>query len=133
MTATGAGSKNDDKFREAYDQAPWRSVILCRDNLIVNDGIVAQEEKALNLARSYGVEDREEVSLMSTACCADSAVLAMKPLYKCSGEHLSRHLVKIAHVLESGRTFARYLAELKAEIAEFFELKQLSKGVLSLY
>ena len=122
LSAAGVGRKHGLELQQEFQRIPWKTMLLVRDNLGVNSGIVGLEEEILLSELAMGAVDGP--SLLSISCCAHSAVLAMKPLYA-SLDGLPGQLVKLAHVLESGRTARSFVEELQKEVSEHFVYKEV--------
>ena len=109
LTAQGPGAKwtaNADTLAETLEQVPWRTMVVCRDNLAVNDCVVAAEERLLQWRRENGGGDKIPC-LLSVNCCCHSAVLAQRPLLN-AVRNLPGIIVKLGHLLESHRTQERF-------------------------
>ena len=108
LTARGVGKclmGSVEGIQEAVSSTPWKQIFFVRDNLVVNDCILClEEESAASAARwmSAANRDTEQTCILSMSCLAHSAVLGMKPIME-SLDRLPSMLVKLSHVLESGR------------------------------
>ena len=52
----------------------WPTIFMTRDNLGVNDCIIAAEENTLELMERAAVGNSSETTLLNAGCCAHSAV-----------------------------------------------------------
>ena len=127
LSARGCGSKvtASSQLGDVISCSPWRHIVMVKDNLVVNDCIVALEERSLAVLNSQALEDTCIITLLPISCCAHSAVLALKPLYA-GLDDLPSKLVKLAHLLESGRVASSYISALKAEVAHRFEFREVA-------
>ena len=121
MTARGAGAKvtASSSLAEAVRQAPWRTIVVSRDNLVVNNCLMCLEEEVVGAARALDDDQNtdRDITMISFNCCCHSAVLAMKPMFTCLDD-VPAKLVKLAHILESGRVSSSYLEQIAAVIDE---------------
>jgi hypothetical protein len=111
-------------------EVPWRCTVLTRDNLYVNDGVVAAEEAALRQQLRAAPGGLAQAGLLSVPCASHSAVLAMRPLFKAAGkdgEDLSSLLVRLEHTLQSARAFAAFQEALRKEVCESFAWKPVQE------
>lgn len=128
LTARGAGRKvaSTSSLRDAVRGTPWKTMLCCRDNLVVNDCLMCLEEEEIDAELGVAGGDRDRVvSLISIACCAHSAVLALKPLLQCMDCDVPGNLVRLGHIMESGRTSSLYLKALEDEIGDHFQYRQV--------
>lgn len=118
----GARVSSNSDLEAVCAQTPWRTVIVVRDNCIVNDNLVRMQEDALAAARAHPIEGSTaaDMALISVSCAAHSAVLAMKPLMESFGD-VPKNLVRLGHLLESGRTSSAYIRELTAVVKGSFK------------
>ena len=101
-TAGGSGSKLGGALvKAAVLQAPWRTIIVSKDNLIVNSCLVALEERDMKNINTAASHPDNHVSLLSNECAAHSAVLIQKSWM--ASADLPSKLVTMGHCLESGR------------------------------
>jgi hypothetical protein len=92
----------------------WKCLLLTRDNLVVNDCVIAVEERAL---------PGDGTTLLSLPCCGHSAVLSMKPMMLGSG--LPSNLIRLAHLMQSGRQQDQFNAALEAEFKDKWRFKRV--------
>ena len=84
-----------------------------KGNLGVNDCIVALEEKELDhVAANAEVGGAARKTFLPTHCTAHSCVLGMKPIISALGS--IGKLVKLSHLLESGKRHTQYVDAAKA-------------------
>ena len=128
MTSRGSGKKidGDGSLNNALDATEnvWRTMVMNKDNLGLNDCIVALEEGVLRA--KVGAGGACEETLLSTSCVCHSAVLVAKPLYKRIGD-LSSKLVRWGHLLEGGRTVTNFNDMIEAEVKDTFNYVQVPK------
>ena len=131
-TSRGAGRTicgDCDDYREcalqnAVASSCWRSIIALRDNLGVNDCIVSLEEQGVE-THSAMVPLDSKISIMNVTCGGHSACLCQKPLMECPQlGKLPTWLVKLGHLLESGRTTVAYVNKIVHRIRDIFEHKE---------
>ena len=85
----------------------WLTFMRTRDNLGVNDCIVALEEETIEANIAAGIEGASDVSMWSTGCAGHSSILGMKPVYyRLDG--MPNKLVRLANLLDSGRTASKF-------------------------
>ena len=121
LSSRGVGQKilaaPETRLNEVVASIPWKTVVMVRDNLVVNDCILCLEEEVLSAARSYNIDNDVETTILSMPCCAHSAVLCMKPLLEAL-DGLPGKLVKLAHLLESGRLSTDYTKQIRRLASE---------------
>lgn len=129
VTSTGIGSRlafgNLPLLTDARDALQWPTLLFTRDNLGVNDCIVASEEQKLDAAVAAGVDVAIETTLLSTGCCTHSAVLGMKPVFQSLGD-VPGTLVRLGHLLESGRNAGNYYQAVMDEIESDFHYDEVA-------
>ena len=93
----------------ALADASWKVSLLTMDNLIANFCIVAKEQR--------GFEQDRDALLLDVACQHHCGALCGKPVItKLGSGSLASAYVRLAHVLESSRSFASFLEALDAEV-----------------
>ena len=106
LTSRGAGRKIDPDraLGDAMNNAPqtWRSMVVNKDNLLLNSCIMCLEERGLETQASNSLEDPSAIpTLLALSCSGHSGVLSTKPLYDRS--KLPTVLVRLGHQMASGR------------------------------
>ena len=84
----------------------WRTITLVKDGLLLNDSIVCLQQRAIDAERLYDDANESPTTILSMICVGHSSVLAMKPNVDVRG--CASHLVRMAHILESGRVHKKY-------------------------
>ena len=141
ITARGAGTSlcagvPESELQSIVMKAPWKIVVLVRDNLGLNSSIIGMEEKYVASLAVEGMDPDAIPSILSVECAAHSCVLCQQPFMK-SQDNVPGNMVTLAHLLESGRTHSNFVDALKKEIArpgnfDFFEVDELPPDVLRL-
>lgn len=118
LTSRGAGKKvcAGTALGGVLEAIPWKTTIVVRDNLIVNDCIVCLEEETLAAAEAEW-QSHCGHAFLSVACCSHSAVLAMRPMMESLGK-VPFVLVRLAHLLESGRVASAYVDAIRSLLEE---------------
>ena len=119
LNSEGSG-RSVDKLRElqtALDAVPWKTVVLSKDNLLLNMCMVCWQER--NIINAPEESPVGEMTLIDFRCACHSAVLTTKPLIKSTG--CSTIMVKLGHIFESARTHTRYLEALESEVKACFQ------------
>ena len=131
----GTGARVDTRLlgplHQAVWQAPWRTIIVVRDNLFTNDVIIGLEERELACLRASEAAQNNVPTLLSISCAAHSAVLTMRPLMKSElFAGMDTFLVRLGHSLESGRLHGKYvdaLAKLAKRRFRFIPVRAFSE------
>eukprot|EP00959_Pyramimonas_sp_CCMP1952_P458589 9476860-Pyramimonas_sp.AAC.2 len=103
-TSIGGGSL---ELRRAIVEAPWRTIIFCRGNLVTNNCVIRMEEKAVQTVNATAPDDDHHVTLLDVRCASHSGVLCQRPFLD-SIDKLPSTIVRLGHVLESGRAAHTY-------------------------
>ena len=110
LTTNGSGEKVDpDRSLDgSLRQQRWKTVVMNKDNLQLNNILVAKQQKEIDYLREHSLEDgADEVSLLDLSCFGHSIVLAGKPAIHYLGMHT--HLCRLGNILESGRSWQDYV------------------------
>jgi hypothetical protein len=124
ITAVATGRKLDDGnlLGERLTQVPWKTLVMCKDNLILNDCLVALELKACNEERQLLTDNVNDTTVLDLNCIGHSAVLCTKPIVKAL--QIDTHLVRMSHILEGGRSWDQYIQHITDIARESFKYKQ---------
>ena len=137
ITGEGVGSQlaglgpSRDALVAAVDSCDWQILIACKDALQLNQCIIAEEERAMARVRSLtSIQPAPKlITIFDLNCTSHAACLAGKPAYL-AFEGLPDALVRLAHLLESGRAVRTFegvldrLVEKNFRWREVFELPQ---------
>ena len=103
----------------------WPAQLSCRDNLITNNCVQRLHEFAVDV-RSAGCEDDDhKMTLHDQRCCSHSACLCQKPFME-QYHGLPSTIVRLGHVLESGRAAAAFSEKVQQLANASFRYKAVS-------
>lgn len=126
--ASGVGASVGDTeghLGQVMDESPWKTILMQKDNLVLNDCIVALEEERL-AALGDGEDNLEATSLLPCACCSHGAVLATK-LLMTSLDNVPSNLVTLGHILESGRSETKFREGIRKEVGDGFRYRRVDR------
>ena len=109
LTAAGPGRHmrgKDEQLQACLNDIDWKSVMMVRDNLLLNDCVIALEERRLEASGN------DQATIVGIECASHSAVLCQKPFLS-SLAGVPSSLVTMGHCLESGRTHGLYVEAIK--------------------
>ena len=111
--SSSAGGKVDTSgvVQAEMSKVDWRTLVMQKDNLALNKCLVALEQRAMNAAIAVAKDGSRSKTLLDLSCYAHSCVLCMKPLIVSLG--IDVHLVRLGHILESGRSWSLYMDALE--------------------
>ena len=116
VSSTGPGRLIDPhgSVRPALQEVPWPLCVMVMDNLQLNQCILCLEERSLDLKpcdRHPPASVPDDLTIWGVRCCAHSCVLCMKSILEKATA--PSQLVRMANILESGRSHDKYLSILK--------------------
>ena len=117
MGASGSKVDEDRSAEVALSKIGWRTLVMQKDNLHLNACLVALQQ--LEMVDDMDADGTMGKSLLDLSCFAHSCVLCMKPLIKSLG--IDGHIVRLGHILESGRSWQCHLENLDHEVQIDFE------------
>ena len=127
-TMDGSGSFIDRRgdLTEVLSNMSWRTLVMVKDNLNLNNCLVALEQQKIDQENRFGVVDcSSELSLLDINCCGHSAVLCTKPLILSMDLHV--HLIRLGNIMKSGRSWDDFLHRTKALAEHDFECKRCAR------
>ena len=89
----------------------------------MNHNIVGEEQRARASLQQAGL-DGGSLAIVTAVCCRHSAALCTRPIYE-KVDGLAGNLVRLAHLLESGRAAAQFNAHLIALVDSTFDYKRV--------
>ena len=119
---SGGGIDPNNVIPKERDGA-WRTILMRKDNLSLNDIIVGCEEKVLDATGDMlGYSDDRCATLLALNCLGHSIIHATEHTQSAgsTSEGLGSKLVRLGHLLESGRVCR--------EFNTCFDAKTLSLG-----
>ena len=119
----GPGTKVDPGrvLAPALQRVAWKTMAYLGDNLPLNACLVKIFQNAHDLGDRH-LLDSDGVDIFHSFCAAHSAVLPLKQLIEVGAKGTSSKLVRMAHLLQSGRTTRKYHAGL-TQIADKFKYR----------
>lgn len=124
LSSSGSAHQMTGNALAAVSPSVWKTVVLVKDNLVLNDGLVGLEEETLRLNGGRHFEATSGMTVLALSCAAHSVVLSMKPTFECL-DNLPTMLVRLGHLMESARTSCRFDEELQKEVEASFVYKQV--------
>ena len=128
LGAGGPGSKltsvTTPEVQASWGEIPYKSILVTHDNLHTNACLLrlAEDDAQEHNNSVHGDNDRSKVSLADLRCCGHSAVLCQQPLVEAEGS-MPTMLVRLAHILESGKRWQDYIDALQHLALTGFERK----------
>ena len=111
-----AGVPGEPTLISVLSNAVWRVALLTMESLVVNKCIVCEEQ------RTFG--QSANTLLLDVACHHHCCALGAKPLVTRIGDgSVISNYIRLAHLLESSRTFQRYVDSLDAVVGDSFRYR----------
>jgi len=130
ISSKGAGAKISaqgiiagNPLKESVEKAQWVTKMVCRDNLVVNDCVMSLEQKVLDMQR-YTHDLVDQKTMLNLPCSTHNGCLCQGPIMKSFG-NMPGHLVKLSHVLQSGKAFTKYRETVDKMIDDNFEYREV--------
>ena len=123
---SGVGRNIDPggELAAAFDNVPWKTAIYIHDNLVVNHCLVGLEAKSLRSDLDDHRIGSAADTLLSVDCAGHSVVLTIKPIYR-RISNFNSTLVRLGHILETGRCAQSFNRLLDSEVEAWFEFREV--------
>ena len=122
--STGEAVDSERRVLQHIRNIEWVTLIMQKDNLGLNRCLVALEQKKMVGCDADQVPSPSQ-TLLDLNCFGHTTVLCMKPLIVALG--INSHLVRLGHILESGRSSDQYQEQLEKMVNSSFIYKPVDE------